>query len=188
MQGWCGKLSYERKLKLRVQTQLPTTMRTNFSIKTINTYIYLFLICWSTYSCLSGRQFDRNSWNFALWYRQAWHGASFKRSRTKTRSWSPMDQGSAFAFFTKLVFKVKMTLIGVSEFSFILFGCLINCARLKAQQNSDNVGKLGSWGFIELQFKSLRIFYFFLLFWERVEVSVLLRSSSKQFRVVSGGQ
>ena len=41
MQGWCGKLSYERKLKLRVQTQLPTTVRTNFSRKTINTYIYL---------------------------------------------------------------------------------------------------------------------------------------------------
>ena len=53
-----------------------------------------------------------------------------------------MDQGTAFAFFTKLEFKVKITLIGVSEFSFILFGCLINCARLKA--HSDNVGKLGS--------------------------------------------
>ena len=35
------KLSYERKLKLLVQTQLLTTMRTNFSRKTINTYIYL---------------------------------------------------------------------------------------------------------------------------------------------------
>ena len=39
MQGWCGKLSYERKLKLWVQTQLPTTVRTNFSINTINTYL-----------------------------------------------------------------------------------------------------------------------------------------------------
>ena len=44
MQGWCGKLSYERKLKLRVQTQLPTTMRTNFSRRTINTYIYLKIL------------------------------------------------------------------------------------------------------------------------------------------------
>ena len=44
MQGWCGKLSYGRKLKLRVQTQLPTTMRTNFSRKTINTYIYLKIL------------------------------------------------------------------------------------------------------------------------------------------------
>ena len=35
------KLSYEKQLKLRVETQLLTTMRTNFSRKTINTYIYL---------------------------------------------------------------------------------------------------------------------------------------------------
>ena len=27
MQGWCGKLSYERKLKLRAQTQLLATMK-----------------------------------------------------------------------------------------------------------------------------------------------------------------
>ena len=30
MQGWCGKLSHERKLKLRVLSPLLTTMRTNF--------------------------------------------------------------------------------------------------------------------------------------------------------------
>ena len=30
MQGSCGKLSLKRKLKLRTQTQLPTTVRTSF--------------------------------------------------------------------------------------------------------------------------------------------------------------
>ena len=35
------QLSYEKKLKLRVWTQLQTTMKTNVSRKTINTYIYL---------------------------------------------------------------------------------------------------------------------------------------------------
>ena len=42
MQGWCGKLLYEKKLKSWLYTQLPTTVKTNFSRKTIiNTYIFL---------------------------------------------------------------------------------------------------------------------------------------------------
>ena len=39
MEGCCGNLSYEKKLKLRVQTHLLTTMNTKFSRRTNNTYL-----------------------------------------------------------------------------------------------------------------------------------------------------